>query len=167
MSKVLSRHSGASLGFYILDHVHCRPVYTKGVFVLWNKSIWEPRRWTSMEIIDGRFIALVRTLGSPSTDMWFLMRGPDKGGPAARASLGFLGPFMSSCQASCSLSSSLWSFSISSPQQRPGSLPCWVIASVDQFVFPKLWSHCGTGQGCSCATHSVSREGCVSPAQRR
>lgn len=49
MSKVLSRHSGASLGFYILDHVHCRPVYTKGVFVLWNKSIWEPRRWTSLD----------------------------------------------------------------------------------------------------------------------
>lgn len=65
MSKVLSRHSWASLGFYILDHVHCRSVYTKGVFVLWNKSTWEPRRWTSLEIIDGRFIALVRTLGSP------------------------------------------------------------------------------------------------------
>lgn len=70
------------------------------------------------------------SLAHPSADMCFLSAATRQPWPAVSASLGFLGPFTSSRQASSSLS-----FSLLSGVCVPGNLPHWIIASVDQFPF--------------------------------
>lgn len=70
------------------------------------------------------------SLAHPSADMCFLSAVTRQPWLAVSASLGFLGPFTSSRQASSSLSSSLLSRVC-----VPGNLPHWVIVSVDQFPF--------------------------------
>lgn len=70
------------------------------------------------------------SLAHPSADMCFLSALTRQPSSAVSASLGFLGPFTSSRQASSSFSSSLLSRVC-----VPGVLPHWVIVSVDQFPF--------------------------------
>lgn len=100
------------------------------------------------------------SLAHPSTDMWFLSEVTRQQMACSECLPGLSGTLHFFLSSLLQPQLSLWSFFISSPQQRPENLTHWIIASVDQFVFPKLWSHWGTGQGCSSATHCVPCEGC-------